>query len=790
MEIDEAVYLFDKNKTLIESISPDEITVNDQEIELNGLITHEIEGVYQNIVEDAHFFGVVDIDEDNNFLMYKNDTKKTSDGFFSLSGTYVLFDDLNGRGGVIKDRRPQNESVTRVLPSILEGTGWQVGQVRTTNTGTSNYYYASKLEAFWDFLGKWNVEFKPRMTFSQGKITGKYIDIYDRLSGDYGKWYEYGDKLLTVAKEESSTNIFTAFIGRGKGEEVGDGYGRRIGFEDVKWSKANGDPVDKPLGQDYVEIPEATALYGYEDGTPRYTVVEFSDIEDEEELLRATYNHAVQESRPKVHFKSNVIEDGVAEPGETVAIIRDDLNIRYKTRIFKLKRNFKNKKVKAIEFGEHLVRTQAQRNKAVERVIRDNEKVQMDWLVSLRNQIIDSYYNDDGYNYDLQAGNEYDLPGGYYSFDRPIDQNPSKAIYMGAGRLLIANSKTPDGHWEWRTAATGDGIVADVVNSGVLRTITLEGGQNPENNYWNLSTGDFRVGGATEYLTWEPSNGRLGLYWKGSDTSIEFANGAIVSSAKDNSETYLQNGILGARNPGGASLGHIGYKKDASGSPMFNIQTSLGSHFTVHSNLGDGQEKKMMQITSGSDETLFYTQYVRLLGERLNIGWDHYLSGTTGRLLITGKESLSLRANESTVFAVSNNGTDNFASMHANLSMEGNTIINQSDLRLKDNIEDVDFSGIEETEKIMIKSFNYKEDHPRTEQFPKGKQFGPIAQYSDFLAGTTGGHNDDHYLSIDLNKQINLNTLTNQELIKRVKALEKKVGEMVDDGATGESAIE
>lgn len=468
MEIDEAVYLFDKNKTLIEPISPDNITVTDQEIELNGLIKHEVSGIYTNSVDDAHFFGVVDIDDESNFLMYKIDNKKTADSIFSLSGTYILFDDLNGRGGVVKDRRPQNESVTSILPTILSGTGWQIGQVRTSQTGTSNYYYVSKLEAFWDFLEKWNVEFKPRITFTQGRITGKYIDIYDEISSDYGKWYEYGDKLLTVTKEESSTNIFTAFIGRGKGEEVGDGYGRRIGFEDVEWSIDNGDPVDKPLGQDYVEIPEATALYGYEDGTPRFTVVEFSDIEIEEELLRATYEHAVEESRPKAQFKSDVIEDGVAQVGETVAIIRDDINIRYKTRIFKLKRDFKNKRIKSIDFGDQLVRSQAQRNKAVMQSIKDSERVNLDWLNSLRESIVDSYFNDDGYNYDLRADNEYELPGGYYSFDRPIDEDPTKVIYMGAGRLLIANSKTPNGEWEWRTAATGDGFVADEINTGTL----------------------------------------------------------------------------------------------------------------------------------------------------------------------------------------------------------------------------------------------------------------------------------------------------------------------------------
>lgn len=330
------------------------------------------------------------------------------------------------------------------------------------------------------------------------------------------------------------------------------------------------------------------------------------------------------------------------------------------------------------------------------------------------------------------------------------------------GRSIVLDSDTTvRGTFRVTNTMVASGISATKITTGTLNAANV--------NVININANNI-VANATNFVV-SAWNGYAG-------GNVSITGDGIISTASNGSQTYIQNGIVGTRNPGGASLGYIGYKKDVSGSPMFNIQTSWGSHFTVSGNLGGEREKKMMQITSGSDETLFYTQHVRLLGERLDIGWDHYLSGTTNRLLITGKESVSLRANESTVFAVSNNGRKNFASMHANLSMEGNTIINQSDLRLKDNIEDVDFSGIEETEKIMIKSYNYKEDHPRTEQFPKGKQFGPIAQYSDFLAGATGGHNDDHYLSIDLNKQINLNTLTNQELIKRVKELERKVEEI------------
>src|SRR5699024_55344 len=74
-----------------------------------------------------------------------------------------------------------------------------------------------------------------------------------------------------------------------------------------------------------------------------------------------------------------------------------------------------------------------------------------------REGLENSYYNNDGYNYELKTGNTCGLPAGYYSFNAPIHENPSKVIYMGAGRMAIANRKKSDGTWDWKTFGTGDG---------------------------------------------------------------------------------------------------------------------------------------------------------------------------------------------------------------------------------------------------------------------------------------------------------------------------------------------
>ena len=526
------LYLFNNKKELIDIISDGSLIDNTQEQHLNGLITHTVSGVYTDSVEDADYFGLHDVDDNGIFWRYKIDTKNKRDGKFTLDGTYELFDDLKGKK-IITDLRPYNYTAVRALTALLDGTGWQVGNVSTSKIGHSNWYYINTLSAFWDFLENWGVEFKPRMAFSQGKVIGRYIDIADRISDDYGKWYEYGSDLLTVEAETDLTNIATAYYGRGKGEEVSSaednasgqaGYGRKINFADIVWSTGNGNPVDKPLGQQFVELPELTEIYGFDDGTPRFDIVEFDDIEDKAELLQATYDYALENARPKVQFKSTVNETDIAELGEVVTIIRDDLNIRYKTRIFKIKRSFFNNKIKDFEFGDELIISQAKSTKQAQKATQKQiDEASTFWLVAMREAITDTFWNEDGYNYDLRVENEYGLPSGYYSFDRPIDQNPTKAIYMGAGKLLIANSKDPNGEWIWETALDGDGVMAEKIV-----------GYNSEfvQSSWNGVNNSIRID--TDGLRSTANNGDWTLYHAGAisfgssvraGVYLEFADG-------------------------------------------------------------------------------------------------------------------------------------------------------------------------------------------------------------------------------------------------------------------------
>ena len=460
------IYLLDNKQNLIKSIPGNRLTENFQEPELCGQIIGWAKLPYNHFNEKAEYFGVK---EDDNFWLYKIRKKTKESGYITIDGIHIFFDEL--KGAVVRDIRNQNTSGNLVVEKIISGTGWELKSNITERIASKNYYYQSALSAFYDAAKTWNFEFVPEILFKDGKIISKKISIYDEISKDYGKWYEYGDKLISVVAESSTDELYTAFIGRGKGiateDENGEktgGYSRKIKFDEIEYTnEKDGVKVVKPKGTDYIEIKEATKLYGYPDGTPRIGVVDFDDIEDPKLLADATFEYALKNSRPKLQLRAKALETGTIELGETVAIIRPDMNIRYKVRVFKIQKDFLKDKVVSFEFGDKIVRSAGERLKS-ELYEKRKRKEEIDsYIDSLRDEINSSYFNDAAYNYDLKIGNKYNLPAGYYSFDRPIDQDPTKVIYMGAGKMLVADKKNPDGSWKWGTMATGEGVVAESI---------------------------------------------------------------------------------------------------------------------------------------------------------------------------------------------------------------------------------------------------------------------------------------------------------------------------------------
>lgn len=484
------LFLFNNDEKLIGTVSPLEGIQNE---EINKIQTIECTVVYSELIEKASYIGHKDYSDNRIFHLYKIDhVTKTSTTDIKIVGVHTFFDDMES-DGYVKDFRPTNRELVGVLTTILDGSRWQLGTVNIQRRYTGNFYYVTRKEALSKLIEATQIEIKPRLEFSRGKITGRYLDVFTRLGGRNGKVFVHGRDLLTVSEKKSQGAIYTAVVGRGKGEETDTGgYGRRISFKDVEWRRTSGQPVDKPVGQEYVEIPAMTKLYGFEKGTkPRIKIVEFQDETDKEKLLRLSYEWLEKNSRMQVEYSAKVLNVGNLELGDTVGIFNPKLGIKYETRVFKVKRNLVNNKLTEFGIGDKVNTSPFSRTIELAKEMKNFQDDTVYWLEKIRERLSDKLINEDGYNYDLKADNEYKVPAGYYSFDKPIDQNPTKVVYMGAGKIAIANSKKPTGEWNWKTFLDGTGATLDLINTGVLRAGRIQSADG--RSYWDLDTGEFHM---------------------------------------------------------------------------------------------------------------------------------------------------------------------------------------------------------------------------------------------------------------------------------------------------------
>ncbi|MGV0000995.1 phage tail spike protein [Limosilactobacillus fermentum] len=314
-------------------------------------------------------FAVIPRPRYDDYLMLKIIQEQVQSDRIQYTCIEAAYDELKSYH-FIKDIRPQDRPASYMLQAALEGTRWEVGQVYDNGTNSTNFYYISTLEAIQNIVNLFGLEaaFSVSLDAQKAQVVRRQVNLYSQQGERTGKRFEYGSNLLTVEREENTESLVTALIGRGKGEAVyhdgddnenaedqaPDGYGRRINFADVVWSKAHGNPVDKPQGQEYVEDPDATAAYGFDDGKPRIGIEVFEDITDPYELINATWKALQVLKRPKVSFKANVMDVGDLGLGDTVAIIRHDIQIEYFTRVYKVDHNLLDEQQNTIELGDNL----------------------------------------------------------------------------------------------------------------------------------------------------------------------------------------------------------------------------------------------------------------------------------------------------------------------------------------------------------------------------------------------------------------------------------------------------
>ncbi|MCY8531013.1 phage tail protein [Bacillus licheniformis] len=249
----------------------------------------------------------------------------------------------------VTDIRPQNRTAQYVLDRILEGTRWRANVPVDLGLHSTNFYRISVMEAINQILQIWGGEYYDEVVFDENdNIVDRVIHILPRRGQDTGKRAEIDKDIQEITRTVLSYPV-TALYGYGASLETeGGGNTRYIDFSDVEWVKANGDPVDKPKGQEWVGDPELLEKFGrimYDGKTKRHRFQKWQDdsIQDPAELLRKTYEALINHEMVQVNYSLKLelleyisgYEHEAVDLGDTMIAIDDNFRhpIEVQTRV-------------------------------------------------------------------------------------------------------------------------------------------------------------------------------------------------------------------------------------------------------------------------------------------------------------------------------------------------------------------------------------------------------------------------------------------------------------------------
>lgn len=517
----------------------------------------------------------------------------------------------------ILDKRGRKTTAPERAKVALEGTRWNVG---TVGNGTMrhyadlNFYHQSVLKSLQAITKEYGLEVETNVTVENGKVTARTVSLLEqRGNHNAERRFEYGCDLKSVKRTLMADQVITRLYAWGKGEEKTDddgdatgGYSRRIGLKEVN----NGKPyLDNVEAQQYWGVLEGDAV--------------FDDCDDRNELLKLAKARLAQVSKPQVAYEADVVNLGRAgfdahgvSVGDSVQIVDTTFTppIRVEGRVLKIEEDLLDSvDATRITLGNihesYTQKRRAQEQKLDELIAQSDEWNAVTegnglYVRDLINRVNDVMNGVGGYTY-LKPGE------GITVYDKPENQHPTRAIQLGGGFWRTSNSRKPNGDWDWKNIASGEGIFANAITTGKL--MDAQG-----RNWWDMETGEFslqasvKIGGKTiseitnESLTQDAifnkltNNGETqGIYLSGGHVYLNasYLRTGVITGAR--SKWDLTNGIISMWDANGNETVHL--DGDGKNNKLIGeFRTSLpgkygvvlSPNFTTNHVDGDGYEGK------------------------------------------------------------------------------------------------------------------------------------------------------------------------------------------------------
>ena len=445
-------------------------------LELEALIDKE--GKFKHIVKEAVISAPTPVSDRQLFRICETEKTDSSVTAIALPIFYDSKDDH-----VLLDVRPTGKNGQQALDIICAGSKYS-GESNITKATTAYYIRKNLMEAIngdldQSFISRWGGE----ILYDNYKVI-----INERVGGDYGARAEFGYNLEGIKEHVDMSNVVTRIIPVAYNGYTLDG--------NTPWVDS---PNIKKYQKVYTRTMEFSDIKLKEDST--------EDTEDDEnacntleELRRRLIEecqkqYAAGADLPEITYEVDMISlEGTEEYkdyenlekvglGDDVKCKHHILEIETTARVTELTYdciNRRNQKIKLGKFSKTAFDSQFDTEHKIESIIAPDGSVMAEKVQGILNGIYTQLK--------LQSTVAKKVNGRAFTVE---DLDPDSPLYgcmtWGTQGLQLAVRRTADGRdWDWTTAITAQGIVANAIIAGVLSDKT-------GTNYWNLDTGEFRL---------------------------------------------------------------------------------------------------------------------------------------------------------------------------------------------------------------------------------------------------------------------------------------------------------
>lgn len=398
-------------------------------------------------------------------------------------------------------------SAGTALTSLLSTTGrWARGTVTQMTSGGASMYDRSAWEALSVLVSVWGGEIDAAINVgTQSGVTSREVDLYAAQGNQTAmRRFDFGADLRSVKRTLADDPLFCRISPRGKGEETdAGGYGRKITIESVNDGK---DWLEYAPMVDAAKLPDGNG--GYEYPT---LIVENSDCETPTDLKSWAQSVLAQYCTPKVTYEVDVVQAGVegvdvtgVSLGDAVQVVDRKFGgdgVRVQGRVRSITTDLLNERDIKIVIGdskESISSKFASVDKTLAAV--NNGLTVMstaEYITNLLDRINTEINATGGYTYitEGQGIRTYDTAVS----DPLVGSEASAVVEIKGGTIRIANSKTAQGAWNWRSVFTSGHIAADLVTAANITAGRIATADNSA--YWDLDSGGMVLKGDIQLKT-------------------------------------------------------------------------------------------------------------------------------------------------------------------------------------------------------------------------------------------------------------------------------------------------